>query len=148
MTTVSLSSISSFSSCTSLGSIASLSSQSSYNKKDGTFTMVFLDFDDTLIPTTLRQWLYKPLGIDIFKLLSSTQHKKLQYTIIKAIDTIIQHIYKQYHEYDHKIKFCIVSNANQSWLDYMFNPQTILSNDRSFKNSRLSLLSKLYFYTF
>ena len=83
--------------------------------------MVFLDFDDTLIPTTIRQTIVRNLGIDIFGLLLTTELKKLQYTVIQGIEKIRKHCYREYHSLKHEVKFCIVSNAKQKWLDFMFD---------------------------
>ena len=83
--------------------------------------MVFLDFDDTLIPTTMRQTIVRNLGIDIFGLLLNTELKKLQYSVIKSIEKIRKHCYRRYNLFNHEVRFCIVSNAKQKWLDFMFD---------------------------
>eukprot|EP01084_Bolivina_argentea_P129801 229214_1 len=87
----------------------------------GVFTMVFIDFDDTLIPTTIRQTLCRNLGIGLFDLLLTTELKKLQYSIIKSVEKIRQHLFREFHLLDHEVRFSIISNAKQKWLDFMFD---------------------------
>eukprot|EP00484_Ammonia_sp_Unknown_P006358 CAMPEP_0197054722 /NCGR_PEP_ID=MMETSP1384-20130603/48720_1 /TAXON_ID=29189 /ORGANISM="Ammonia sp." /LENGTH=93 /DNA_ID=CAMNT_0042488011 /DNA_START=23 /DNA_END=301 /DNA_ORIENTATION=+ len=52
------------------------------------FTMVFLDFDDTLIPTTMHQFFRKALHIDLLSLLKRTEITELQMAIIETIEQI------------------------------------------------------------
>ena len=57
--------------------------------------MVFLDLDNTLIPTRMQNIIDNIFGINIFQTLSSTLLKKLQYSIIKAINKIKTTLQKQ-----------------------------------------------------
>eukprot|EP01084_Bolivina_argentea_P040938 75546_1 len=109
-----------------------------------TFTMVFLDFDDTLIPSKLYRLFANNLSIDIFELFSESKIIKLQNQIIESIE----HIRYQYNNNNQLVKFCVVSNASQKWLDYMFNGSIshcissripILNN--YFKHNNISVLS-------
>eukprot|EP01084_Bolivina_argentea_P311532 539284_1 len=87
------------------------------------FTMVFIDFDDTLIPTSIRQKLVDLCKVDIFELLWSTEMKKLQYSIIRSLEKIRYHIRASNGSLTNEVRFCVVSNCLQKWLDFMFIPK-------------------------
>eukprot|EP01084_Bolivina_argentea_P040936 75543_1 len=105
------------------------------DSNSGTFTMVILDFDDTLIPSRMYQLFANNFSIDIFQLFSMTKMRKLQNTIINALEQIR----KQYENNGESIEFCIVSNAQKQWLDYMFN-----GSESHFVSSRIPIF-KQYF---
>eukprot|EP01083_Nonionella_stella_P221827 792134_1 len=101
-----------------------------------TFTMVFLDFDDTLFPSRMYQLFANHLSIDIFELFSHSTILKLQHTIIECIDTLRKQM--------RHIVFSVVSNASQSWLDYMFNRSSgprLAVLDKYFKDNDISIVS-------
>eukprot|EP01083_Nonionella_stella_P297102 1009149_1 len=77
------------------------------------FTMVFIDLDNTMIPSRMHKVIHYQLGFDIYRTLSSTLLKKLQYSIIKALDHIRIVIEQKYHQ---QACFAIVSNANSEWI--------------------------------
>eukprot|EP01084_Bolivina_argentea_P316536 548717_1 len=77
------------------------------------FTMVFVDLDDTLIPTRIMKMMGNNLGINIFDTLSSTLLKKLQYSIIKTIAKIKSILQEQ----NQQIMISIVSNAKTLWIE-------------------------------
>ncbi len=54
----------------------------------GTFTLVILDFDDTLIPSRMYRLFANNFSIDIFQLFSMTKMRKLQNTIINTLEQI------------------------------------------------------------
>eukprot|EP01083_Nonionella_stella_P073559 199035_1 len=76
------------------------------------FTMVFIDLDNTLIPSRMRRIIQSQLGFDIFLTLSSTLLKRLQYSIIKTLDRITTIIKQNYQQ----PIIAIVSNANRQWI--------------------------------
>eukprot|EP01084_Bolivina_argentea_P117330 208379_1 len=88
----------------------------------GTFTMVFLDFDDTLIPSRMYQIFSNYLSIDIFAPFMKSKLSKMQAHVIECIDSIRLQ-YAKHHDDD--IQFCVVSNANQSWLDHMLKGSAV-----------------------
>ena len=94
--------------------------------------MVFLDFDDTLIPSRIYRLFAHDLHIDIFEYLSKSSMKKLQETIINTMETIR----KENATESDDIVFSIVSNATQKWLDYLLKG----SKDKNI-TSRLPILS-------
>ena len=79
--------------------------------------MVFLDLDNTLIPTRMQNIIDNIFGINIFETLSSTLLKKLQYSIIKAINKIKTTLQRQ----NKFVIIAIVSNAKGEWVDQALN---------------------------
>jgi len=97
-----------------------------------TFTMVFMDFDDTLIPSRIYRLFAHDMNIDITEYLSKSLIKRLQETIIATLKMIKK---ENSTENDH-IVFSIVSNATTKWLDYL------LKGDKDKKiTSRLPILN-------
>eukprot|EP01084_Bolivina_argentea_P125549 222426_1 len=92
--------------------------QNQIKQESDWFTMIFIDCDDTLIPSKLHRYLYRHLGIDIFNLYKHTMLKQFQYDIINAIEAIKQTFTSQYNE---EIKIAIVSNASTRWLNVTIN---------------------------
>ena len=82
------------------------------------FTMIFVDCDDTLIPSKIHRYLCKNLAIDIFTLYQRTMLKQFQYDIIYAIEKIKEVFDQQYNE---EIKIAVVSNASSKWLNHTIN---------------------------
>ena len=78
--------------------------------------MVYLDLDDTLIPTTIRNSIRLNYGFELFKIVDTTS---LQSDIITSIDKI-KEILNKYYPND-SIYFCLVSNATQDWINDMLS---------------------------
>lgn len=81
---------------------------------EGNFTMVYLDLDDTLIPTTIRNSLRLNFGFELFKIVDTT---KLQSDIITSLNKI--KLTLSHHNSSNPVKICLISNATQSWIDDM-----------------------------
>ena len=96
------------------------------------YTMVFLDLDNTLIPTRMGSIFQHYFDIDLFSLLPQSLLKRLQYSIIRAIEIIKLSLQKQ----NKKVIFAIVSNAKTVWLDAM------LKYNSTGHSAVFSLLSK------
>eukprot|EP01083_Nonionella_stella_P252235 869329_1 len=75
------------------------------------FSMVYIDLDDTLIPTTIRNSIRTNYGFDLFNFMNT---KKLQSDIINTLEKVKSTI-KQ-HTINHFIKFAVVSNASSQWI--------------------------------
>lgn len=73
--------------------------------------MVFLDLDNTLIPTRMDQILRLQAGLDVYQTCTSSL-KQLQHSIIAAISRIKATIEDQ----NEKVVISIVSNANKKWI--------------------------------
>ena len=97
--------------------------------------MIFIDFDDTWIPTKLFTFLRRNYCINIFELLSLTEMTTLQNTIIGTLENVK----KQCIANNEDVEFCVVSNAAQDWLDDMFQGRQI-GDERG--NSYLPALHK------
>ena len=84
------------------------------------YTMVFLDLDNTLIPTKMASIFQHYFNIDLFSSFPQTLLRRLQYSIIKAIEIIKLSLQKQ----NKNVIFSVVSNAKSIWLDVMlkYNP--------------------------
>eukprot|EP01083_Nonionella_stella_P047375 126781_1 len=89
------------------------------------FTMIFIDCDDTLIPSKIHRYLQKNFGIDIFNLYQRTMLKQFQYDIIYAIEAIKEIFITEYAE---EIKIGIVSNASSKWLNATINNKSERAN--------------------
>eukprot|EP01083_Nonionella_stella_P266394 901239_1 len=103
------------------------------------FTMLYLDLDDTLIPTTLRNSICDRYGFAEWKIVDTIS---LQNTIIQSIENIKKtHI--KYNPDDH-IQFCVVSMASQKWIDTMLFPENSMEFSTLgayFKNNKISTIS-------
>eukprot|EP01083_Nonionella_stella_P311760 1112685_1 len=93
----------------------SSSSSSSFKDKES-FTMIVLDFDDTLVPTTIRRMLLNNFKIDLFKLRQGkrTLIKQLQIDIISSLVSIRD-------KCNNVTQIALVSNGSPSWLKQMFS---------------------------
>eukprot|EP01084_Bolivina_argentea_P108631 194145_1 len=78
-------------------------------EQQSSFIMIILDLDDTLIPTSIRQFLHKNFTIDIFKLLQPSL-KQLQLNIINALNTLKRKLSPNH------IEIALISNGTQKWL--------------------------------
>mmetsp|Transcript_29711 Transcript_29711/g.47337 ORF Transcript_29711/g.47337 Transcript_29711/m.47337 type:complete len:403 (+) Transcript_29711:23-1231(+) len=96
------------------------------------FTMVFLDFDDTIIPTTLHQFFRKDLHIDLLSLLKRTEIYELQTAIIETIEQIKN----DFAENNEHVHFAVISNGDQKWLELMLKGS---NNRQSQKRVRSSI---------
>ena len=78
--------------------------------------MVFLDLDDTLIPTTIRNSLRLNFGFELFKIVDTT---KLQSDIISSLNKIKESL--SHHNPSNPIYFFLISNVTKAWIDDMLN---------------------------
>ena len=76
--------------------------------------MVYIDLDDTLIPTTIRHSLRFNFGFELFKIVDTS---KLQSDIISSINKIKYILNKR--NPSNQTYFYLVSNATQDWIDDM-----------------------------
>ena len=81
------------------------------------FTMIILDLDDTLIPTSIRQSLFKNFEIDIFKI-SKDKFRRLQANITASLKSIKQKLIDDGIG-NHSVQMALVSNAGPFWLNAM-----------------------------
>jgi len=77
------------------------------------FTMVFLDLDNTIIPTRLHQVLGAYMNIDIWSKFTAPLFKTLEESIISTIKRIRQTIEDQ----NQKVVVAVVSNADTIWIE-------------------------------
>ena len=84
------------------------------------FTVIFLDLDDTLIPTTLRSILKQNFDIDMFQFMIKSSLKDLQSHILKALESIQDSIFTK--SPDNDVILAVVSNANSKWLKDNLHP--------------------------
>eukprot|EP01084_Bolivina_argentea_P100750 180783_1 len=80
--------------------------------KSNNFTMVFIDLDDTLIPTTIRNSIRLNFGFELFKIMDT---KTLQCDIINSLNKMRKIIHK--YQSNDRIRFALVSNASTEWID-------------------------------
>ena len=73
--------------------------------------MVFLDLDNTLLPTRMDQILGIQTGMDVYQACKPSL-KQLQHSIICAIAKLKSTIESK----NEKMVICIVSNANKRWI--------------------------------
>lgn len=79
--------------------------------------MVFLDLDNTLLPTRMDQILRTQTGMNIYESCASSL-QQLQHCIIAAIDKIRDAIKIK----NKKLVVAIVSNANAGWIREHLSP--------------------------
>eukprot|EP01084_Bolivina_argentea_P000578 1085_1 len=90
-------------------------------QKEEAFTLMLLDLDDTLIPTSIRQFLFKNFEIDIFEVLKQTSLKRLQRNIIRSLQTIHQKITCTISTFNH-LEIALISNGTMRWLQKTLSP--------------------------
>eukprot|EP01084_Bolivina_argentea_P286948 492337_1 len=77
------------------------------------FTMVFIDLDDTLIPTTIRNSLRLNFGFDLFRVMQMDTDT-LQLDIINSINKIKNSI-----DTHSDVQFALVTDASTKWMQEM-----------------------------
>eukprot|EP00484_Ammonia_sp_Unknown_P022769 CAMPEP_0197030396 /NCGR_PEP_ID=MMETSP1384-20130603/9637_1 /TAXON_ID=29189 /ORGANISM="Ammonia sp." /LENGTH=382 /DNA_ID=CAMNT_0042459731 /DNA_START=29 /DNA_END=1177 /DNA_ORIENTATION=+ len=100
----------------------SLCVPSTKTKRKGSFTMIFMDFDDTLCSSRLYRLFSNDLSIDLFRLLERTEMRRLQNLIIRSMEHMKGELHdseKSESEQPNLIRFAVVSNASDKWLKAM-----------------------------
>ena len=84
------------------------------------FTMVFLDLDNTIIPTRLQQIFQTNFGIEVYSPFTLSLFNKLEENIIAAIKEIKQTI----EDKDQRVVMAVVSNADCAWIQQCLGTET------------------------
>ena len=99
--------------------------------------MVFLDLDNTMIPTRLHQVLSGTFGIDIYSTFTASLFAKLEENIISAITKIKETIEND----NHRVVMAVVSNANIPWIQQCLDVDVLCKSDGPIKLSKLCTCS-------
>jgi len=103
-----------------------------------TFSMVFLDLDNTIIPTRLHQVLNSYFGIDIYAPFSAPLFSKLEDNIIAAIRKIKSTLQNDHH----RAVIAVVSNANTAWIEQCLGADVPRVTDGPIKLTKLAKFLK------
>lgn len=103
---------------------------------------MFLDLDNTFIPTRLQQVLSGTFGIDIYAEFTKSLFDKLEENIISALTKIIETIEGD----NQRLVMAVVSHANTMWIQQCLDADVPSKSDGPIKLSKLGMIH-LYRYS-